>query len=84
MKRCSRFQEEHGTRLIIAENVVAGSIHRLCSTVFKNEYDIRVIHTATEDSGYGCVKRYRGWRHVSMGSLSDVHVRIVVGVGMLC
>ena len=52
------------TRVIITENVTTGSVHALAAETLGKEdmYDIRLLHTATEDSGYGGVKRYRGWK----------------------
>jgi len=54
---------EHGTKLLALENVVTGSVHRLSSDTFGAEgsYGVKVVHVSTDDVGYGCCRRYRGW-----------------------
>lgn len=51
------------------ENVITtseNSIQRLTSDVLteSGEMDLKVLHGATEDSGYGAARRYRGWKLV--------------------
>ena len=57
------WHKRHGTKLLVAENVVTGSIHTKCAEVMteEGEYSTRVLHTAPEDAGYGAVKRCRAW-----------------------
>ena len=59
---CCRWHAEAGTRVLILENVVTGTIQQLSCAELERLYDIHLIHAATEDSGYGAHKRYRGWR----------------------
>jgi len=61
-----RFQLAAGTRLMILENVVSGSIHKLTADILSHDSKcaIETIHAATQDSGYAANRRYRGWKLV--------------------
>jgi len=61
-----RWQIEAGTRIVLCENVVSGTVHRACSETFarSGQYSLQTIHCATEDTGFGGIKRYRAWNHV--------------------
>lgn len=58
-----RFHLQNQTRVMIAENVVSGTIQKLTSETWSanDDMEIRVVFAATEDSGYGGHRRYRGW-----------------------
>lgn len=59
-----RWHRQHGTKLLVQENVVTGSIHQLASRCLTatSEYVIRTVHTSPQDTGHGAIKRFRGWR----------------------
>lgn len=50
-----------GTRIVLLENVCGGTIQELSCRELEDVFHLRLIHGATEDSGYGATKRYRGW-----------------------
>ena len=58
-----RYQLHSKTKLMVLENVTTGSIHRITAEELShnNVCDVRVTYAATDDSGYGGMRRYRGW-----------------------
>lgn len=64
---------ENGTKLVFCENVVTGNVQKRCSQTFAaaSQYHIRTLHVCTEDTGYGAIKRYRGWK---LGLFLDVSI----------
>ena len=56
-----RYHCHVGTRVLILENVCAGTIQQLTVSELQAYYHIRHLHAGTEDSGYGAQRRYRGW-----------------------
>ena len=51
------------TKLLIAENVVTGTVHEAATRAFTShgECQVKVVHTSPHDSGHGCIRRCRGW-----------------------
>lgn len=51
------------TKLMMSENVVTGSIHEEATRCFErnNLMDVKVVFTSPCDSGYGAMRRFRGW-----------------------
>ena len=47
----------------VLENVCTGTVRELAARTFANygDCDVKVVHTAPSDSGYGCFRRFRGW-----------------------
>lgn len=54
---------EHGTKVVLCENAVTGRVQKTCAETFSRAsmYDVKTIHVCSEDTGYGAIKRYRGW-----------------------
>ena len=48
---------------MIAENVTTGTVQQLTAATWsaRDEMEIKVIFAASEDAGYGGVRRIRGW-----------------------
>ena len=67
----ARWQKENGTKVVLCENVVTGNVQKRCAETFSagSMYDIKTIHVCSEDTGYGAIKRYRGW---NLGLFLDV------------
>jgi hypothetical protein len=49
------------TKLVVAENVVTGSIGERTTATFQATAATKVIFTQPDDQGYGCIRRRRGW-----------------------
>lgn len=62
-----------GTRMLILENVVSGSIQELMVRELEKDYHIHVLHCATQDSGYGSQRRMRGWSFGCILCVKSVH-----------
>lgn len=60
-----RWNKRAGTKIMLAENVTTGSVHRLSSEILsydsEGSYDVKIVHCAPHDTGHGAVKRYRAW-----------------------
>ena len=59
-----RFHGQHvRTKLQVSENVVTGTVQRTSADVMSaySEADIRCIHASCADSGFGSIRRHRGW-----------------------
>ncbi len=77
-----RYNIEQGTRLIAGENVVTGNIHEACSRTFSrtDAYDVRVLHTQPCDTGFGVLKRFRGWNLDDYSILQYTTVYMLISI----
>lgn len=51
------------TKIMVLENVTSGSVQEVsiqCLTA-SGEVDARCLHASSDDSGYGAIRRHRGW-----------------------
>lgn len=70
-----RYQLHAKTKLMLLENVCTGSIHRLTAEELSaGGCEIKTIYASTDDSGYGGIRRYRGWSLDVMGMRLLLHV----------
>eukprot|EP00435_Cladocopium_sp_Y103_P032791 s3536_g8.t1 len=57
------FHRQAGTKIQILENVITGNIQEVTVAALNenDQFDTRVLHCNTDDTGYGGARRFRGW-----------------------